>query len=149
MPLELTKRTFGKDAIDHRFRWCIEDEEKVNRIDLKTFRTFNWLLDSKQNEKVEQWQASALLQARSRIIGHMGKAIEDDKMDSNKLELNVASSSKDGAGSKKRVSIETVVESALAKVTKVDGEEKMESEDENRGNSSALCSFFGAKAWSS
>ena len=49
---------------------------------------------------------------------------------------------------RKKPPAEAVIESALSKVAKVDGDDKVESSDEASGNS-ALCSFFGAKAWTS
>ena len=51
--------------------------------------------------------------------------------------------------SKKRVPPDAVVlDSALAKVAKVDSEEKIDDEEEDEGcGSSGLSSFFGAKAW--
>ena len=63
--------------MDHRFNWCMEDEKKVNRVDLKAFRQFSWLLDDAQFAKVEQWQSIALVNARARITRHV--AIEDKK----------------------------------------------------------------------
>ena len=96
--LGLQRKTFGKDAMNLRYKWCLENESQIQPDELKHFRTFNWLLDEAQAQKVLEWQAKALLQTRSRIMGaHNGKAIEDDKSVSGSTLLSArASSSKDG-----------------------------------------------------
>ena len=131
--------------MDHRFNWCMEDEKKVNRVDLKAFRQFSWLLDDAQFAKVEQWQSIALVNARARIAHH--GAIEDHKKEGK--DTTTAASSKDGRESKQKRDANNdaalVLDSALSKVAKVDEPHEAAEETESL---SGLSSFFGAKAFS-
>ena len=145
------KKLFGKDAINFRYELCSKNEEAVKPSDLKTFRTFRWLLDEIQVRQCDEWLSSAMVAARVRLqMGNRHAALEDVNGQGSGSGTSSGSSIANEMKKKRGSRASLVVESALSKVAKIDDleEKKDDEKDEEVLISTSLSSFFGTKAWS-
>ena len=148
---DVKKKLFGKDAINFSYELCSKNEGAIMPSDLKTFRTFRWLLDEIQVRQCDEWLTAAMVAARARLqMGNRKAALEDVNGQASGSGTSSGSKLANELKKKRGSKASLVVESALSKVAKIDDleEKKDDEKDEEILISTSLSSFFGTKAWS-